>query len=95
MRILYGVSSVGLGHARRSLAIVDCLRKSGDDIEIDWISSQPVISFLEQKAERVLPVSKELKSLSSVMEERVSAGHLDDMSRVARASSSNQRSSAA
>ncbi|MDA4111483.1 MAG: hypothetical protein OK439_03020, partial [Thaumarchaeota archaeon] len=91
MRILYGVSSVGLGHARRSLTIADWLRKSTPGIEIDWVSSQPVISFLEQKGERILPVSYKLESLSSVMEERVSAGRLADMSRVARISSSIAR----
>jgi predicted glycosyltransferase len=88
MRILYGVSSVGLGHARRSLAIAQYLRKSRNDLEIDWITSEPVVSFLEHSGERVLPISYQLQSLSPIMEQRVRSGRLDDMSQVARTSSS-------
>ena len=88
MRILYGVSSVGLGHARRSLAIAQCLRKGRNDLEIDWITSEPVVSFLEQSGEKVLPISYQLQSLSPIMEQHVQSGRLDDMSQVARISSS-------
>ncbi len=88
MRILYGVSSVGLGHARRSITIANCLRKARRDLEIDWITADPVVSFLEQSGEQVLPVSRKLQSLSPVMEKSVHAGRLEDMSSVARTSSS-------
>jgi UDP:flavonoid glycosyltransferase YjiC (YdhE family) len=88
MRILYGVSSVGLGHARRSLTLADCLRKARSDLEIDWITSEPVISFLEKSGEKVLPISRKLRSLSPAMENGVHAGRLDDMAQVARNSSS-------
>ena len=88
MRILYGVSSVGLGHARRSLTIANRLRKGRSDLEIDWITADPVISFLEQSGEIVLPISRELQSLSPVMEKEVQTGRLGDMSKVARISSS-------
>ena len=91
MRIIYAVSSVGLGHARRSLTIARILRNLQSDIEISWISAEPVISFLESEGEKVQPVSRELKSLSSVMEKGVISGCLDDMSRVARNSSSIAR----
>src|ERR1700730_16527628 len=88
MRILYGISSVGLGHARRSLAIAQCLRKGRKDLEIDWITSEPVVSFLEQSGEKVLPISIQLQSLSPIMEQHVRSGRLDDISQVARFSSS-------
>jgi UDP:flavonoid glycosyltransferase YjiC (YdhE family) len=88
MRILYGVSSVGLGHARRSLTLANCLRKARSDLEIDWITAEPVIPFLEQSGEKVLPISRKLRSLSPVMEDGVHEGRLNDMARVARASSS-------
>ncbi len=91
MRIVYGVSSVGLGHARRSLTLARNLREIRSDIEISWITAEPGISFLESEGEKILPVSRELKSLSPVMEKGVSSGRLDDMSRVARNSSSIAR----
>ena len=91
MRILYAVSSVGLGHARRSITLATNLRDIRSDIEISWISAEPVISFLESEGEKILPVSRELKSLSTVMENAVNSGRLGDMSRVARNSSSVAR----
>jgi len=91
MRIVFTVSSVGLGHARRSLALARNLRDLRSDIEISWISAEPVISFLESEGEKILPVSRELRSLSSVMEDQVTSGRLRDMSRVARNSSSIAR----
>jgi UDP:flavonoid glycosyltransferase YjiC (YdhE family) len=45
------------------------------------------VSFLEQSGEKVLPLSARLQSLSPVMEQGVRTGRLDDMSRVARISS--------
>lgn len=86
MKILFGISSVGLGHARRSLAVANSLRKTGE-YEIDWISSEPTITFLRMKGEKVLPISAELKSMSPAMEGRVKHGRLDDISLVARYSS--------
>jgi UDP-N-acetylglucosamine--N-acetylmuramyl-(pentapeptide) pyrophosphoryl-undecaprenol N-acetylglucosamine transferase len=91
MKITYGVSSVGLGHARRSLTLARYLRKVKSDLEITWFCAEPVISFLEREGEKIPPVSRLLTSLSSAMEERVSSGRLDDMSHVARVSSSVAR----
>ena len=86
MKIAYGVSSVGLGHARRSLTLARQLRKE-IDADIIWFAAEPVINFLELEGEKVSPVCKEFQSLSGVMEDGVSFGRLDDMSRVARKSS--------
>jgi UDP-N-acetylglucosamine--N-acetylmuramyl-(pentapeptide) pyrophosphoryl-undecaprenol N-acetylglucosamine transferase len=91
MRIVYAVSSLGLGHARRSLVLARNLRDLNSDVEISWISAEPVISFLESEGEKILPVSRELRSLSTVMEDQVISGRLSDMSRVARNSSSIAR----
>lgn len=85
MKALFGVSSVGLGHARRSLAVARELREIG--FEIEWVSSEPVISFLTECGEKVHSVSRELGSLSAAMEKEVNAGELKDISYVARASS--------
>ncbi|MDG7001708.1 MAG: hypothetical protein JRN15_21630 [Nitrososphaerota archaeon] len=85
MKLLYGVSSVGLGHARRSVEIADRLESLG--YEIDWVSSEPTTTFLRSKNKRLLPICSELKSLSTAMESRVTNGRLDDISKVARMSS--------
>jgi UDP-N-acetylglucosamine--N-acetylmuramyl-(pentapeptide) pyrophosphoryl-undecaprenol N-acetylglucosamine transferase len=91
MKIAYGVSSVGLGHARRSLTLAKFLRKSRNDLEITWFCAEPVINFLEKEGEKIPSVCRQLQSLSSVMEDRVSSGKLKDMSVVARTSSSIAR----
>jgi len=90
LKVLYGVSSVGLGHARRSLTLANKIRKLGD-YEIDWVASVPARSFLEGRGEKVLPVSSRMKTLSSAMEDRVSQGRLKDISLVARKSSALSR----
>lgn len=79
------MSSVGLGHARRSVEIADRLEALG--YEIDWVASEPVSTFLRSKNKRLLQVSSELQSLSEAMERRVKNGRLDDISKVARLSS--------
>jgi predicted glycosyltransferase len=91
MKIAYGVSSVGLGHARRSLTLANYLRKAKSSIEITWLTAEPVISFLESEGEKISPVCKRLESMSSGMENGVVAGKLDDMASVARRSSSIAR----
>lgn len=83
------MSSVGLGHARRSVEIADRLENLGH--EIDWISSEPTATFLKSKSKRLLPICSELESLSMAMESRVINGKLDDISKVARMSSALAR----
>jgi predicted glycosyltransferase len=87
MKIAYGVSSVGLGHARRSLTLARYLRKSRNDLEITWFCAEPVISFFEKEGEKIPSICRQLMTLSSVMEDRVFSGRLKDMSVVARTSS--------
>ena len=45
-RALYLSSPIGLGHARRDLAIADELRKLHPDLEIDWLAQHPVTAVL-------------------------------------------------
>ena len=85
MKIIYGVSSVGLGHARRSVEIADRLEALGH--KIDWVASEPTSTFLRSKRKHLLPVSSELASLSEAMERQVKDGRLNDISKVARISS--------
>jgi hypothetical protein len=84
-KILYGVSSVGLGRVRRSLAIANNMRIiDGERLNIDWICDEPASSFLRRRGENVLEVSNNLESLSPVFEEFSQNGEIHDMSKVAR-----------
>ncbi len=64
-RALYLSSPIGLGHAQRDLAIADELRRLRPDLEIDWLAQHPVTTVLEDRAERIHPLSAELASESA------------------------------
>ncbi len=66
MKALFLVSSVGLGHVARSYRISTYLKKKG--FNIYWITSEPCISFLKLKDEKILDISYELKSLCDTAE---------------------------
>ena len=59
-RALYLSSPIGLGHARRDVAIADELRKRHPDLEIDWLAQHPVTEVLAAHGERIHPASAEL-----------------------------------
>ena len=59
-KVLYLSSPIGLGHARRDLAIVQELRARRPDVQVDWLTQDPVITFLESQGERVHPASSYL-----------------------------------
>jgi pimeloyl-ACP methyl ester carboxylesterase/predicted glycosyltransferase len=67
-RVLYISSPIGLGHARRDIAIAGELRKLHPDIEIDWLAQHPVTAVLEAHGERVHPASSHLASESRHIE---------------------------
>jgi pimeloyl-ACP methyl ester carboxylesterase/predicted glycosyltransferase len=67
-RALYLSSPIGLGHARRDLAIAAELRKLHPDLEIDWLAQHPVTALLEPAGERVHPASAWLANESSHVE---------------------------
>jgi pimeloyl-ACP methyl ester carboxylesterase/predicted glycosyltransferase len=64
-RVLYLSSPIGLGHARRDLAIAQALREHQPDVEIDWLTQDPVSRMLEEAGERVHPASRALASESA------------------------------
>ncbi len=84
LRILYGVSSVGLGHVRRSLAVVNKLRElnPGVDLQLDWIAAEPALTFLQKNNERTLEICPKLESLSVYFEKNTEHGKISDMSKV-------------
>jgi pimeloyl-ACP methyl ester carboxylesterase/predicted glycosyltransferase len=67
-RALYISSPIGLGHARRDVAIADELRKLHPDLEIDWLAQHPVTAVLEARGERIHPASAHLASESRHIE---------------------------
>ena len=66
-RALYVSSPIGLGHARRDLAIADQLRALVGDLEIDWLAQHPVTAVLEARGERIHPASSRLANESAHM----------------------------
>ncbi len=67
-RALFVSSPIGLGHARRDVAIAKELRRLVPDLEIDWLAQDPVTRVLEAEGERVHPASRELANESGHIE---------------------------
>jgi pimeloyl-ACP methyl ester carboxylesterase/predicted glycosyltransferase len=63
-RALYLSSPIGLGHARRDLAIADELRKLQPDLDVQWLTQHPVSALLESRGEVVHPASAALANES-------------------------------
>src|SRR5712692_1342452 len=59
-RALYVSSPIGLGHARRDVAIADELRKQVPRLEIAWLAQDPVTRILSAHGEKIHPASKDL-----------------------------------
>jgi pimeloyl-ACP methyl ester carboxylesterase/predicted glycosyltransferase len=76
-RALYISSPIGLGHARRDLAIVGELRRLRPDLEVDWLAQHPVTEVLEAAGERIHPASSQLASESAHMRSESSGHELD------------------
>jgi pimeloyl-ACP methyl ester carboxylesterase/predicted glycosyltransferase len=67
-RALYISSPIGLGHARRDVAIADELRKLHPDLAIDWLAQHPVTQVLEARGETIHPASTHLANESQHIE---------------------------
>ncbi|HJR92280.1 MAG TPA: alpha/beta fold hydrolase [Acidimicrobiia bacterium] len=65
LRALYVSSPIGLGHARRDVAIADELSKIQPDIHIDWLAQDPVTKVLEAEGHSIHPASRWLASESA------------------------------
>ena len=68
LRALYISSPIGLGHARRDVAIAGELRRRVPGLEIEWLAQHPVTAFLEARGERIHPASAELAGESAHIE---------------------------
>ncbi|QNE18491.1 alpha/beta fold hydrolase [Kribbella qitaiheensis] len=67
-RVLYLSSPIGLGHARRDLAIARELKLQNPGLEIDWLAQHPVTRVLADAGETVHPASAYLLNESSHIE---------------------------
>ena len=68
-RALYLCSPIGLGHARRDMAIAAELRTQHPDLEIEWLAQHPVTAVLEHAGERVHPASAWLANETAHVED--------------------------
>ena len=64
-RALYLSSPIGLGHARRDVAIAKELKRLRPDVEIDWLAQHPVTTVLEAEGEQIHPASQWLANESA------------------------------
>jgi pimeloyl-ACP methyl ester carboxylesterase/predicted glycosyltransferase len=67
-RAIYLSSPIGLGHARRDVAIAREMRTVRPDLQIDWLAQDPVRGVLEAADERVHPASRHLLAETSHIE---------------------------
>jgi len=67
-RVLYVSSPIGLGHARRDLAIADELRTLRPGLEVHWLAQHPVTELLRRRSELIHPASAFLASESGHIE---------------------------
>lgn len=67
-RVLYLCSPIGLGHARRDLAVARELRERRPGLRIDWLTQHPVTTMLAAAGETVHPASRWLASESAHIE---------------------------
>lgn len=68
-RALYLSSPIGLGHARRDLAVTRELQRLHPDLQVDWLAQDPVTRFLEANNEAIHPASRLLANESAHIEE--------------------------
>lgn len=73
-RALFLSSPIGLGHARRDIAIAQELRTHHPDLQIDWLAQHPVTRVLADAGEPVHPASALLANESAHIEDE-SADH--------------------
>lgn len=67
-RALFLSSPIGLGHARRDIAIAKALREARPDVQIDWLTQHPVTEMLERSGQTVHPGAAHLASESAHIE---------------------------
>jgi pimeloyl-ACP methyl ester carboxylesterase/predicted glycosyltransferase len=67
-KVLYISSPIGLGHARRDVAVAKALKRLRHDVHVDWLAQHPVTRVLEGANETLHPASTWLASESGHIE---------------------------
>jgi predicted glycosyltransferase len=75
-RALFLSSPIGLGHARRDVAIAKELKRLRPELEIDWLAQHPVTAVLDAEDERIHPASRWLANESAHVASEASGHHL-------------------
>ena len=73
-KVLYLSSPIGLGHARRDVAIVKELKRLHPNLQVDWLAQHPVTTVLQAEGESIHPASEWLANESAHMASE-STGH--------------------
>jgi len=82
-RVLYISGSVGLGHARRDLAIARELRRLDSGVEIVWLAGEPARQVIAGAGETLLPESAAYGDETGVAEDAAGGFSLNLMGRFA------------
>ncbi len=69
MRILYAVSSIGLGHVARSRALAEALRRLKPGVTVEFLAPPPANRYLEAWGWKPHPVSGRLEPISPIVDE--------------------------
>jgi pimeloyl-ACP methyl ester carboxylesterase/predicted glycosyltransferase len=67
-RVLYLSSPIGLGHARRDLAVARALRAARPDVQVHWLTQHPVTHFLTGEGEQMHAACAALRNESAHIE---------------------------
>ncbi|MGH2885905.1 MAG: glycosyltransferase, partial [Solirubrobacteraceae bacterium] len=76
-RVLFVSSPIGLGHARRDVAVADELRRLHAGLEVDWLAQHPVTEVLRDRGERIHPASGVLAGESGHIQSEARGHELD------------------
>jgi UDP:flavonoid glycosyltransferase YjiC (YdhE family) len=82
-RVLYISGSIGLGHARRDLAIARELRRLNPGIEIVWLAGEPAGHLIAEAGETLLPESAAYGDETGVAEDAAEGFSLNLLGRFA------------
>lgn len=82
-RVLYISGSIGLGHARRDLAIAREVRRLDPGIEIMWLAGEPARQVIAEAGETLLPESAAYGDETAVAEDAAGVFSLNLLGRFA------------
>ena len=82
-RVLYISGSIGLGHARRDLAIARELRRLDPRVEISWLAGEPASHLIAEAGETLIPESAAYGDETAVAEDAAEGFSLNLLGRFA------------